>query len=91
MNYRNIFTFSVITATGLALLPGSALAQQKSLKEQLVGVWTIVSWERDEQGWQQIPAPWLHRRGVHVFDANGRFLYPVRRVPIFRSSRRTTR
>ena len=35
MNRRNIFGLSVIAALGLALLPGSALAQQKSLKEQL--------------------------------------------------------
>jgi hypothetical protein len=43
MNRRHILSLSVITALGLALLPGSALAQQKSLKEQLVGTWTLVS------------------------------------------------
>jgi hypothetical protein len=43
MNFRHILSLSVITAVGVALLPGSLLAQQKSLKEQLVGTWTIVS------------------------------------------------
>ena len=43
MNRRHILSLSMITALGLALLPGSALAQQKSLKEQLVGTWTLVS------------------------------------------------
>jgi hypothetical protein len=43
MNHRHILSLSVATALGLALLPGSALAQQKSLKEQLAGTWTIVS------------------------------------------------
>ena len=39
MNRRNVLSLSVATALGLALLPGSAVAQQKSLKEQLVGTW----------------------------------------------------
>ena len=37
---RHILSFSVITALGLTLLPGSALAQ-KSLKEQVTGAWTL--------------------------------------------------
>jgi hypothetical protein len=47
MNRRNILSISAITVLGLSLLPGSATAQQKSLKEQLVGTWTLVSWEQD--------------------------------------------
>ena len=43
MNRRNIFGLSAIAALGLALLPGSAVSQQKSLKEQIVGTWTFVS------------------------------------------------
>jgi hypothetical protein len=44
MNRRNIFTFSAIAALGLALLPGGILAQQGSLQKQLVGTWTLVSY-----------------------------------------------
>jgi len=43
MNRRHILNLSAIAALGLALLPGSALAQPKSLKEQLTGTWTLVS------------------------------------------------
>ena len=43
MNRRNIFSLSVITTLGISLFSGSAFCQQKSLKEQLVGTWTIVS------------------------------------------------
>ena len=43
MNRRIILSLSAIAALGLALLPGNAVAQQKSLKEQLVGTWTLVS------------------------------------------------
>jgi len=37
MNRRGILSLSAITAMGLALLPGNAVGQQKTLKEQLVG------------------------------------------------------
>jgi len=43
MNRRNILSASAMTALGLALSPGSAVSQEKSLKEQLVGTWTLVS------------------------------------------------
>jgi hypothetical protein len=42
MNRRGILTISAVTAFGLGLLPG-AFAQQKSLKEQIVGTWSITS------------------------------------------------
>ena len=74
MNRRNILSLSVITAWGLALLPGSAVGQQKSLKDQLVGTWMPVSWEQDVAGgskFQRFGAP---PKGVTVFEANGRFI-----------------
>lgn len=43
MNRRCLFNLCAIAALGLALLPGNAVGQQKSLKEQLVGTWTLVS------------------------------------------------
>ncbi len=43
MHRRNMLSISAITALGLALMPGSAVSQQKSLKDQLVGAWTLVS------------------------------------------------
>jgi hypothetical protein len=48
MNRRSIFTLSAITVLGLAFVPGSTVAQQKSLKDQLVGTWTLVSNEDTE-------------------------------------------
>jgi hypothetical protein len=32
-----------MTALGMILLSGNAVAQQKSLKESLVGTWTLIS------------------------------------------------
>jgi Lipocalin-like domain len=43
MNRRSIFSLSAITIFGLALLPTNAVSQQKSLKDQLAGIWTLVS------------------------------------------------
>jgi hypothetical protein len=43
MNRCHIVSLSAITALGFILLPTGAVAQQKSLKEQLAGSWTIVS------------------------------------------------
>ena len=43
MNWRSLVSVSAATALGLTLLAGNAVAQQKSLKEQLVGTWTFVS------------------------------------------------
>ncbi len=50
MNVRNIVSLSALTVLGLALLPGSAISQQKSLKEQLVGTWTLVSATQTKDG-----------------------------------------
>ena len=73
MNRRRILNLSAIAALGLAMLPGNALAQTKSLKDQLVGTWTLVSWEqvlKDGTKQQDFGA---NPKGVASFDANGRF------------------
>jgi hypothetical protein len=43
MNRRNILSLSAIAALGLSALPGNAVAQTKSLKEQLTGTWIVVT------------------------------------------------
>ena len=42
MNRRNILNVSILAVLGLSVMPGSTIAQQKSLKDQLVGTWTLV-------------------------------------------------
>jgi Lipocalin-like domain len=73
MNRRNILSLSATAALGLALLPVSAIAQQKSLKEQLVGTWTLVSWEQvhkdGTKGQDFGPNP----KGITSFDTSGHF------------------
>src|SRR5712692_4469985 len=73
MNRRNILSLSAITALGFALLPGSAVGQQKSLKDQLVGTWTTVSWDQTNKDGTKFQRFGANPKGVNVFDANGRF------------------
>ncbi len=43
MNRYSLVTISAATALGLALLAGNAVAQQKTLKDQLAGTWSLAS------------------------------------------------
>ena len=45
MQRPKIIRICTVTLLGLAVLVGNVAAQQKSLKEQLVGAWTLVSVE----------------------------------------------
>src|SRR4051794_16712259 len=73
MNRRKIFSLSAIAALGLAMLPGVAVAQQKSIKEQIAGTWTFVSAldiypdGRRNDRWGSNP------KDIFIFDGNGRF------------------
>ena len=67
----SILRLSAITALGLALLPGNAVSQQKSLKEQLVGTWKIVSVENTRPDGSVIQLFGSNPKGIAVFDAHG--------------------
>ena len=82
MNRRYIISLSALTALGFALLPSTAISKQKSLKDQLVGTWTLVSSnllskvgiKSDRWG----PNP----RGRAIFEANGRYSFMIFRTDI---------
>jgi hypothetical protein len=79
MNPHNRLGLSVIamTAIGLSLLPGNAQAQQKSLKEQLVGTWTLVSVTEVYQDGRK-ENPWGSAvKGSVSFDGNGKVLFMI--------------
>jgi hypothetical protein len=73
MNRRNIFTLSAITALGLALLPGSTVAQQGTLKQQLVGSWMLVSDETTTASGRKQQPFGANPKGILIFDAGGRY------------------
>ena len=73
MNRRSILSISSMTVLGLALVPRSAAAQQKSLKEQLVGTWTLVSTQTMAQNGNKRYPYGVNPKGILILDANGRY------------------
>jgi hypothetical protein len=69
MNRRSILTLSTIG--WLTLLPNSIYAQQGTLRQQLVGTWTLVSYEITPLNGtkRQIANP----KGLLMFDSGGRY------------------
>ena len=71
-----------MTTTALLCLAGAlsasdSLAQQKSLKEQLVGTWTLVSSDQVRPDGSRLSQFGANPKGINVFDANGRFFLMV--------------
>ena len=80
MNRRSVFSLSAITLLALALLPGTALPQQNSLKEQLIGTWAYVSsTARLRDG---SPLWGANPKGLFILTDNGHFSWQI-----FRSDR----
>jgi len=73
MNRRNPLSLCAIIVLGLALLPGSAVSQQKPLKEQLVGTWTIVSNDNVAPDGTKRQIFGANPKGILMFEANGRY------------------
>ena len=72
MHRRNMLSISAITALGLALMPGNAVSQQKSLKDQLVGAWTLVSTKYKFPDGKTVDTFGPNPRGTLILDASGR-------------------
>jgi hypothetical protein len=73
MNRHNILNTSAVVALGFALLPGAAVAQQKTLKDQIVGNWSLVSWEQTYRDGRKDQAFGASPKGINTFDPNGHF------------------
>jgi len=70
---------SATAALGMSLLAGSAAGQQKSLKEQLLGTWTLVSHESVRADGSKYSMYGANPKGVAFFDAGGQFIITVMR------------
>jgi Lipocalin-like domain len=71
MNRRSILSISAMTTLGLALLPSNSIAQQKSLKEQIIGTWVIVSSDSTAPDGSKLQVFGPNPKGILVFDASG--------------------
>jgi len=90
MNRRNVLSLSAVMAAGLASLPGSAFAQQKSLKEQLVGTYTLVSVASTAQNGTKVDLFCTNPTGLIIFDAGGQYAQVIVRPdrPKFKANNR---
>lgn len=82
MKRRDILSISVMTALGLALLPSSAVAQPKALKDQLVGTWTLVSAVNIGPDGTKLDPYRGQATGVLMFDGTGHFSWQIIRSDI---------
>jgi len=82
MNRRNVLSVSAATVLGLAMMPGSAVSQQKTLKEQLVGNWTFVSSIDTNRDGTKTDRFGPNAKGLVMFDASGRFSFLISRANI---------
>ena len=78
MKRRSILAISAMTVLGLALLPGSTIAQQKTLKEQLVGAWSLVSFDSFDAGGAKVPnMEGSNLKGLLILTDNGRLSFQI--------------
>src|SRR5438309_1829873 len=79
MDLRRTLAPCVTAILLLPLLALSAAAQQESLKKQLVGTWTLVSWEQKNGDGTKVERYGANPTGIAFFDAGGRYIITVMR------------
>ena len=82
MNRRIVLRLSAITALGLALLAGNAVAQQKTAKEQLTGTWMLVSVIQTNKDGTKSNRFGENPKGMIIFGADGRYSWLITRSDI---------
>jgi hypothetical protein len=89
MKQLGVLTLSTMMMLGLAVLPGSTVAQQKTLKEQLVGAWTLVSNDTIAPDGTKQQDFGANPKGILILDAGGRYALVVGRPdrPKFKATR----
>jgi hypothetical protein len=90
MNRHNLLGLSVMTAFGLTLLPGIAVSQTKSLKEQITGTWTLVSNDNVRPDGTKTQLFGANPKGILMLNADGTFaqIYLRPGIPKFKSNNR---
>jgi hypothetical protein len=90
--YRRDF-LGISIAAALVLLPGGALAQQKSIKDQLVGAWTLLLIDGIDAEGLHHPLYGPNPEGMIIYTPNGRYAVEIMRTinrPRFASNNRGT-
>jgi lipocalin-like protein len=81
----------VLVALAASLPLTSAIGQQKSIKDQLVGTWIFVSALDVKPDGSKVEPRGPNPKGVAMYDANGRFTFMIMRsdLPKFASNNRS--
>jgi hypothetical protein len=89
MRRRNIVGISALV-WGLAMLPGGAIAQQKSIKDQSVGTWTLLLSDNIKDDGSHVPGYGPNPEGTVIFTPNGHYSLQIVRYgrPAFASKNR---
>jgi hypothetical protein len=70
-------TTTALLCLAVGLSSSASLAQQMSLKEQLVGTWTLVSSDQVRSDGSTLKQFGANPKGINVFDANDRFFLMI--------------
>jgi hypothetical protein len=79
MDRRIIVGVAAVAMSGLALLPSDAISQQKSASEQLLGAWSLVSFEFVRPDGSKQSTFGADPKGIAFFDAGGHYIISVMR------------
>jgi hypothetical protein len=92
MKRRSILGLVAVTAIGIGSFAGVAMAQQKSLKEQLAGTWTLVSVTNTSADGKVSDTFGPNPKGSSVYGNDGRFSWIITAstLPKFASNNRAT-
>ena len=80
MNRRDVIGAPVAATLGVAFIVGSAIGQEKSFADQLLGTWTLVSHEAVRRDGSKFFPYGPNPQGIAYFDAAGRFIITVMRA-----------
>src|SRR5882762_4439633 len=74
MNRHRIIGMCATAALGMSLFAGSTVAQQRSVKEQLLGAWSLVSIEFVRPDGGRLSTFGADPKGIAFFDAGGHYV-----------------
>ena len=82
MNQRSLLALTTIAVFGISVLPSTAVSQQTSLKDQLVGTWTLVSAVDVQKDGTKVERWGPNPKGSLVFDGNGHYTLMIVRADL---------
>ena len=82
MNRRCALDLGAIALVAVAAFPNSSIAQEKSLKDQLVGTWTLVSANQTTKEGVKSERWGPNPRGRVIFEADGRYSFMIFRSDV---------